>query len=76
MIIKTSIVFFLLTQDFVVDLLINSINENHESEGMLISGFPRNVEQIHRFEKKVIDLMNLLTIRVALSKNEEVCQLY
>lgn len=40
-------------QDFVVDLLINAIRENQESEGMLISGFPRNVEQIHRFEKKV-----------------------
>ena len=59
---KTFLIFFLLTQDFVVDLLINSINENHESEGMLISGFPRNVEQIHRFEKKVNTFLNSFII--------------
>ena len=40
-------------QDYIVDLLMHEIRKHHLAEGILISGFPRNVEQVHRFEKKV-----------------------
>ena len=62
---------FYFTKDYVVDLLIQSIREHILDEGILISGFPRNVEQIHRFEKKVyFVIFSILLIKSFMLSNQ------